>query len=64
MNKGMLILGYILIVVGVLSAVFTALLYLNNFSLMEHLPATDQYLMAGLLAIIFIGIGFMMIKQE
>ena len=57
-------LGYILIAVGVLSAIFTVLLYFDSFNLMEHLPASDQYLMAGLLAIIFISIGFMMIKQE
>jgi hypothetical protein len=64
MSKGMLMLGYILIVVGVLSAIFTAVLYLNNFNLMEHLPASDQYLMAAVLAILFISIGIMMVKQE
>ena len=64
MSKGMLILGYILIGVGVLSAIFTALLYLNSFSLMEHLPASDQYLMAAVLAILFVSIGILMVKQE
>jgi len=64
MTKGMLILGYILIVVGVLSAIFTALLYFNNFKLMEHLPSSDQYLMAAILTIVFAGIGIMIIKQD
>ena len=64
MSKGMLILGYILIVVGVLSAIFTALLYFNNFKLMEHLPSSDQYLMAAVLAILFVSIGILMVKQE
>lgn len=64
MTKGMLIMGYILIVVGVLSAIFTALLYLNNFKLMEHLPASDQYLTAAILTIVFVGIGIMIVKQD
>jgi len=64
MSNDMLMLGYILIVVGVLLAIFAALLFLNGFSLMEHLPAIDQYLMAAVLAILFIGIGIMMVKQE
>ena len=60
----MTIFGYILIVIGIFSVVFSLILYFDNFTLMEHLSAIDQYLMAGLLAIIFISIGFMIVKQE
>jgi hypothetical protein len=64
MVKGIFLFSYILIIIGVLIFVFTALFYFNEFTLMEHLPAIDQYLMAGILALLFIGIGFMMLKEE
>ena len=64
MVKGIFLFSYVLIIIGVLIFVFTALFYFKEFTLMEHLPAIDQYLMAGILALLFIGIGFMMLKEE
>ena len=60
----MTIFGYILIVIGIFSLAFTVLLYFDSFKLMEHLSESDQYLMAAVLAILFVSIGIMVIKQQ
>ena len=60
----MTIFGYILIVIGIFSLVFTVLLYFDSFKLMENLSESDQYLMAAVLAILFVSIGIMVIKQQ
>ena len=46
------------------SIIFSLSLSLTNFTLMEHLPSTDQYLMALVLSALFIGIGFLLIREE
>lgn len=64
MNNGTSLLGYILIVIGILSVVFTVFIYFSSFTLMEHLSAVDQYVMAAILAALFIGIGILLLKQQ
>lgn len=63
MNK-MKTIGIILIATGIITIIFSLSLSLTNFTLMEHLPSTDQYLMALVLSALFIGIGFLLIREE
>lgn len=63
MNK-MKIIGILLIVTGIVTIIFSLSLSLTNFTLMEHLPSTDQYLMALVLSALFIGIGLLLIHEE
>ena len=63
MNK-MKTIGIILIATGIITIIFSLSLSLTNFTLMEHLPSTDQYLMALVLSTLFIGIGFLLIREE
>jgi len=53
-------LGYSLIIMGGLALIFSAILFFSGFGLMEHLPVTDQYLMAILLALLFIVLGLIL----
>ena len=63
MNK-MKTIGIILIATGIITIIFSLSLSLTNFTLMEHLPSTDQYLMALVLSALFIGIGLLLIHEE
>ena len=63
MNK-MKTIGILLIVTGIVTIIFSLSLSLTNFTLMEHLPSTDQYLMALVLSALFIGIGLLLIHEE
>jgi len=60
----MKIIGMLLIATGLVTIIFSAILFLANFNLMEHLPTNDQYLMAMILSALFIGMGFMLIHEE
>jgi uncharacterized membrane protein len=62
--KKMKIIGMLLIATGLVTIIFSAILFLANFNLMEHLPTNDQYLMAMILSALFIGMGFMLIHEE
>jgi len=57
-------IGILLIVTGIVTIIFSLSLSLTNFTLMEHLPSTDQYLMALVLSALFIGIGLLLIHEE
>jgi hypothetical protein len=55
--------GFLLIIAGLGVAVFTAFMFVSQASLMEYLPAAQQYLMGAILAVIFIVIGFLMLLE-
>ena len=63
MRKGLSLFGFLLIIAGLGVAVFTAFMFVNQFTLMEYLPAAPQYFMGAILAIIFIVIGFLMVLE-
>lgn len=63
MKKALKISGFALIITGLSIAVFAAFMFVNNFTLMDELPAEQQYIMAAILCAIFIAIGFLMLKE-
>ena len=63
MRKGLSLFGFLLIIAGLGVAVFTAFMFVSQTTLMEHLPAAQQYLMGAILAVIFIVIGFLMLLE-
>jgi len=63
MRKGLSLLGFILIIAGLGVAIFTAFMFVNQVTLIDLLPAAQQYFMGAILAIIFIVIGFLMLLE-
>jgi hypothetical protein len=62
--KKMITIGVFLIATGIVTTIFSLILFLTNFTLMEYLPSSDQYLIALVLSALFIGIGLMLIFEE
>lgn len=63
-KRGLPLFGIILIITGSAMAVFTAFLFVNQFTLMDHLPAEQQYVMGAILAVMFIVIGVLMLQEQ
>ncbi len=63
MGRGLSLLGFLLMAAGLGVAIFTAFMFVNEAKLMEHLPLVQQYFMGAVLAIIFIVIGFLMLRE-
>jgi hypothetical protein len=63
MGKGLSILGFILIIAGLGVAVFTVFMFVKQVTLIDLLPAAQQYFMGAILAIIFIFIGFLILLE-
>ena len=64
MKKWSTIFGIISIIAGLTFAIFTAFLFIIQFTLMEYIPPTEQYVMGAILAIIFIVIGFVIVLEK
>lgn len=70
MKRVLRLFGFILFLTGLAIAAFTAVLFVSPLPLMQELiergqiiPETQQYIMGAILAIIFIMIGFLMLKE-
>jgi hypothetical protein len=63
MKKWSTFFGFVSIITGLAIAVFTAFIFLIQFTLMEYVPPAEQYVMGAILAIIFIVIGLLVMLE-
>jgi len=61
MGNGVSIVGFLLIIAGLFVAIFTGFAFVNQVTLIEFLPAIQQYLIGAVIAIMLIVIGFLIL---